>query len=331
MRKQRVKVTTEMEKSVISGYEKHKNTELVGRENNICSETVLCILKRNKIRYIKKGEHGAISKLVEDKIINDYKANKRIKPISEKHNLSNVSIINVLKRNGITPPVRGETNRKYNCDFSYFNEIDTEEKAYFLGLICSDGNNSRGTLNIGVHRNDYLILEEFKKSIKAENPVRVTKNKSKGKDSWIAKINIYSYDITSALGRYGVVPNKTGKLKWKLIYDNLPKELIRHFIRGFFDGDGSAVLTRRTGAVKFNIVEKGGFIITGIRDFFRQSGLTSTANIVFGNNIHSYSVGQKEGLYKIYDLMYKDATVFLSRKKDRFEQYLFNHSNSLKS
>ena len=329
MRKQRVKVTDEMEKLVISEYIKHQNTELVAKEHNICSETVLCILKRNNIRYLKRGEHGATPKDLEKEIIQEYKVNKRIKPISEKYNLSNVTIINILKRNGIAPPMRGETCRKYSCDFGYFNKINTQEKAYFLGLICSDGNNCRGTLSIGVHKNDYFILEEFKKSIKADNPVKISKNKSRGKDSWIAKISIYSYEVTKDLEKYGVVPNKTGKMDWKLIYDNLPKGLIRHFIRGFFDGDGCAGITRKTGAVRFNIVEKGGFIITGIRDFFKQNGLTSTANVIFCNNIHSYSVSQKEGLYSIYDLMYRNATVFLPRKKDRFDAYLFNHSKSV--
>ena len=80
--------------------------------------------------------------------------------IGKIHGTVGMSVWNVLKRHGVKV---NKTNRKYTLDESYFDQIDTEEKAYFLGLLYADGCNyeKKNTISIGLQDKDILILENL--------------------------------------------------------------------------------------------------------------------------------------------------------------------------
>ena len=102
-----------------------------------------------------------ISKEKEEYIIQNY-YNKTTKEIKEYTNLSISTIMNVLKRNGM----KNKTSKVYSYDESYFKNIDTEEKAYWLGFLYADGyvrkrqRNSEMRLKLGIKDLDHL--EKFK-------------------------------------------------------------------------------------------------------------------------------------------------------------------------
>jgi hypothetical protein len=50
------------------------------------------------------------------------------------------------------------------------------------------------------------------------------------------KLSVASPQLTARLAKHGIFPNKTFTLEWP---DHLDPELLRHFLRGYFDGDGS--------------------------------------------------------------------------------------------
>jgi hypothetical protein len=65
------------------------------------------------------------------------------------------------------------TKKELFCDYHFFDKINTEEKAYWLGFIAADGCvTDKGCLQILLSRKDRDHLELFKKHINGEHPVR---------------------------------------------------------------------------------------------------------------------------------------------------------------
>lgn len=129
-----------------------------------------------------------------------------------------------------------------DLDEQYFDSIDTEKKAYFLGLIFTDGciHMSKGRqplCGITLKEQDEYILKEFKNDIRSNKTVT---HDGRG----CSEINILSSGIVSGLRKYGVKERKSTTI---LFPNNIPEDMMGHFIRGVFDGDGSAAFYSRKG------------------------------------------------------------------------------------
>lgn len=137
--------------------------------------------------------------------------------------------------------MRGSFNaRKYTLDESYFKIIDTEAKAYFLGLLYADGCNVKNKgFTISLQEKDAQILDLLNYELKSNRPIKIKYLNKKNKN-WQNSHTLYvgnqvmSYDLE----KLGCVPAKS------LILDfptekQVPKHLIHHFVRGYIDGDGS--------------------------------------------------------------------------------------------
>ena len=210
--------------------------------------------------------------------------------------------------------------KKY--DENFFEVIDTEEKAYFLGFIMADGcviNNKekyRYLLTIKIHPKDKEILEKFIEVIKGEMVVTMDKKRE------ICQIHISGKKIVSDLERLGCVENKTKTL----VYPNLPKELERHFLRGYFDGDGCVRVKEdkrdntKRGDVRI-IGASYGFITkynNAILDIF---GVTT--NKPYGPKTNEYYFigwASMTDVEKIYKGFYDKTELFLTRKKTIFNE-----------
>ena len=124
------------------------------------------------------------------------------------------------------------------------------------------------------------------------------------------------------LDKLGISSNKTMVVK----YPDISKKLQNHFIRGVFDGDGCISL--RTD--KRDNKQRGQFnICSGSYDFIKEyyDKLVIFANLGGKNKIRcpkgTYYVvdwGGLSDIENIYDFLYKDANVFLKRKKETFDK-----------
>lgn len=122
-------------------------------------------------------------------------------------------------------------NPTLNDDF--FRCIDTEAKAYFLGLMISDGNvfkanDNRASISITLDQGDAYILDFWKECLNSSTEL--------GHDGrGCVQYAVRSLDMANDLAKYGVIPRKT-------LYSYLPtiedKAQMRHLIRGLVDGDG---------------------------------------------------------------------------------------------
>lgn len=219
----------------------------------------------------------------------------------------------------------------FNKDF--FDNIDSEDKAYWLGYLAADGSltsqkNSK-RINLSIKESDGDHLLKYKNSLNLD---WLPKKKKIFLHSTNKEYFAYRYIITSTkmfndLVDKGLTERKSLTLKPP---KNVPKELIRHWVRGYFDGDGSIFLPERSQ--KYHISIRGTLqILTFIKDFiYGENELPDKAiRTDHRNKInHILSVGSLENKLKFYEIIIKDSTIFLERKKElldlMYKQYLEN-------
>lgn len=167
-----------------------------------------------------------------------------IKDLRVKYNIGNATLYRYLKRGNVTEPrCRKDYNfnlnpkiyRLYNFNEKYFDIIDTQERAYFLGFLYADGYNNikQGRIQIALQWRDFDILEKLQNNLKSNYIINC--NIFNGFKQCFLSIN--SRYLSNQLTKLGMLHKKSLILKFPT-EDQVPKHLIRHFIRGYFDGDG---------------------------------------------------------------------------------------------
>jgi len=212
-------------------------------------------------------------------------------------------------------------NRKYSLNECYFENIDSEDKAYFLGLLYADGslNPNNSTIRIMLQERDIDILKKFQSCINSNRPMRYIITPKSHQQ------NCYSVDTSSGkmmidLQKQGCFINKTYILKFPT-EGQVPNNLIHHFIRGYFDGDGCINL--HTKSSTFSIIGTLDFLIELQKIIIRECGLnfTKIPPKHKTNNIICYlRYSGNVSNFKIREFLYKDATIYLQRKKDKFDK-----------
>jgi len=122
--------------------------------------------------------------------------------------------------------------RIYKVNENYFEKIDTPEKAYVLGFFYADGYNNQkiGVLEFVQIKERLDILEQIREQLLCNYNI---KEYTSGKYT----LNICSKKMSSDIANAGAVQNKSDLLEFPS-EQIISKELIPHFIRGYFDGDG---------------------------------------------------------------------------------------------
>lgn len=134
------------------------------------------------------------------------------------------------------------------------------------------------------------------------------------KDEFLSyKLEIYSSKMADDLINLGCVPNKS----LILLPPNLTDEFIPHFLRGYFDGDGS--IGRYDGRLKFSLLGTNE-LLTWILKFFKNKGMKTTPKITKKKNIYSIQVNSKPDIELIENIIYTSSSdYYLKRKKEKFK------------
>ena len=184
-----------------------------------------------------------------------------------------------------------------------FEIIDSEEKAYWLGFIFADGYVSdRYDFEVSLSIKDIKQLEKLGKFM----------NKEVKTDSFRCRIGIVNKRLVKSLNKYGVVPRKSLILKFP---DNLNSEMIPHFIRGYFDGDGCIYLGGNMTKTKSHAIS-----LLGTLDMLQNIEKHFKTNVFYSHDerhhkdCHSFRVTKTKDIVKILDYMYKDSNIYLERK-----------------
>lgn len=260
-------------------------------------------------------------------IINEYTSGVSRRVLSKKYHIRSEVIKKILINNNIEIRTVKDNSKLYSCNERFFNEIDCEDKAYWLGFIYADGCITKNKLAIRLSSKDKEHLFKFKQSINANHPIHdypCTHGFSK-KGSYSSNLCIISQNIVDDLMKHGVFYKKSLVLKFPVLNNNL----VRHFIRGYFDGDGSimcAHYSRCKGGEKKYI--RGVINICGTFSFLEdlRKHLPCNCNIYKEkrnvNDTWSLKGASMKMVYELYDYFYSDTTIYLDRKKEKFEEII---------
>lgn len=221
--------------------------------------------------------------------------------------------------------------RKYKLNEDYFEIIDTEEKAYWLGLIYADGclhirTNGVKIFCLALKEEDGYIIEKFNNSLDSEYKIK------HGVNNWNTKysrLDINSKIFCEHLENKGVHPNKTTECLFPT-QEIVPINLRKHFVRGFMDGDGCIAITHDTDySLKFIGTYE---MMEGIREFFGVDNVALVQDKRCVVPIYTLGYHGNRITEKLLIPLYEDSHIFLKRKYKRFLSLCqLNKENSLNS
>lgn len=272
-----------------------------------------------------------ISQELEELIVLNYQNGvspyQMVKKIPELSNMKPNVIYGILKRLGVKahkPLVITEeqrrNRRKFQVNDDYFKNIDTEHKAYWLGFIYADGFivSDSDKFGISLSNDDRPHLEKLKSALEFTGEVKdYVQTGGYAEGIVYSRLLVTSSKIKQDLIKHGVVPNKTNLIEFP---DFLPQNLISHFIRGYFDGDGCITHQSTQVCGNLNYMIK----ITGTYDMVKK--IESHIGVTFqiaqrfperGVDNFNIETGGNTKVKKILEYMYKNATVFLDRKYNK--------------
>lgn len=244
------------------------------------------------------------------------------KDIIKYYSISQRQYYNLLKDNGIE---RKHKSRKYNFNENYFEVIDTEDKAYFLGFIVADGCVSSISNSFSITQKEPHILYEFKKYIEYSGGVFSSKRRD------ICSISMSSEKTINDLSNLGILPGKTFDVK----FPNILKSLESHFMRGVFDGDGCISIHHdkrdNSDRGQVNICSASyEFINVYVDKLVAYCGVKKNNIRCPKGTYYVIDWGGLSDVEKIYEFLYKDATIFLKRKKETFDRVISINKNKIK-
>ena len=201
-------------------------------------------------------------------------------------------------------------------DEHVFDVIDTEEKAYWLGFMYADGciYSKEYRLELSLQGADKEHLEKFAKFLKATKPdiVKVYKNYKEGKYDR-CRVSVRSKHLWETLNSKGCLPKKSLILTFPSS-DIVPHKLVKHFIRGYVDGDGCLCITKP---------EKIELNVLGTQDFLRgvidNLPLTKEYPVYQRKNIYAMNLWCSTAKY-IIKYLYENSTIYLTRKYEHYKE-----------
>ena len=290
-------------------------------------EKVSRILKTIGISYKKDLQQIKINKKISDnnkkeefkrvrdsEIISSYNNGNSLLKTSHKFKTSISTIKDILKSNNIEIINRS----RIKCNVNYFENIDSSDKAYFLGWMISDGWINKKGIGIALNIKDKNILENFKKCIKYEGNIGQYTTK---KGSTMVYLIITSEKLKQDLSKYGVIQAKTNRT----YFPEIPEKFYSHFIRGVFDGDGCISANNKNFHYNLTINIIGNILlIEKIQEILMRECILNKTKLKIHNkcneNIVYLVYGGNRQCKRIYDYLYKDCNdLFLKRKKEKFE------------
>lgn len=270
---------------------------------------------RSKIQNMRVKPIAELTKEQKEECQKQYLSGKIIKDIAKNMKVHPKSVSKGIRDMGTSVGPRLWTN-KYTLDVEAFKVIDTEEKAYWLGFIQGDGSVDKGLYSLGIElgNTDKEHLQKFLNFLKCDFIIKKT-NKN------CCLIRISHPEFVANLINLGIVPNKTYK---DTRTPKIPKELLKHFYRGILDSDGWICkhgTTFDVGFSSYNLeflkeineffadigVKKGTLL-----ERFRKNKTQRVCQLIFTSN---------KNYIKIYEEIYKDATIYLDRKYEKATEY----------
>ena len=240
-------------------------------------------------------------------IINKYNNGESLSDIAKEYHCYGSTIGYKLKEWGI--PRHERYNNIYNINSEYFNNINTEHKAYWYGLLLSDGHVNCNAITISIR--ERYILDEFRKDLDTNIPIRENYYK-------LPTLTIANKHMCNSLNTKGFNHQKSKYIDINKVKNFIPDNLENHFIRGMFDGDGSIKYYKYD--YQDTIMLHFGYtgteeVVAYIKDKF------DIKNKIVQEGKYTQTVvsSNPNKIKEIYHYLYRDATIWINRKRNTFE------------
>lgn len=216
--------------------------------------------------------------------------------------VSGRSVARVLNEAGINT----KRKNRYTLNESYFDVIDSQVKAYLLGLIAADGCVTK-TNYVAFESIDKQLTELLSTELQYSGKIRIVKPQGYAPHY---RINFSSLSIATALRSYGIV---TGRMFSGTYY--FPKtEYLASYVLGYFDGDGCAYVNEgRSGGL---ICIVGSFEFTCELARRLGMGVVQEHN---SNKAYYWRIYSRQNIEAFYKLIYQHQKMGLERKKQKIK------------
>ncbi len=223
---------------------------------------------------------------------------------------------NEMVRRGI--PRRGniKTIRRYTVDSDFFATIDDEEKAYWLGFVTADGHvDGSGRVKLALNIRDKGHVLKFRAAIASNHPVYEWTQQNRETTSTFIAVRINKIRFAETLQTLGVTPRKSLTVK---PCQQVPASLLRHYWRGFFDGDGciSRSKGRNNSSYQWRIGIVGNKAMIYAFDAWVKTFAKTAAKPYPGGKVFIAGYGGTRIAKAIVEQLYRDAHVYLDRKQE---------------
>lgn len=245
--------------------------------------------------------------------IQDYATGMTMKEVGEKYGACRGWLYYILKARKIKARPKYKPI-SYKIDTSYFEKIDSHEKAICLGFIWADGSIARKWphLRITVHKRDVEYLEWMNREMKNERPIY--------HHAKFVTLVGYHPKIVKDLSGLGIYPGKSLTIGFPTP-DQVPDEFLSSFVLGVFEGDGS-ISKSDSKTFCANICGTDAFcqwIKALLRDKLGMSGSITYAPTKAGPLLARIGISGNFQVIKFMEWMYSKASHKMGRK---YEKYL---------
>ena len=234
--------------------------------------------------------------------------------IAKKYATKHTQISSILHAHKI--PIKKVRHKNRLLKEDYFSEIDTEQKAYFLGLMLTDGaivKDNKGerqdTISLELVETDVEIINKFKEEINSNSSLYFNKRKNREKGTYT--LSFRSNQMSNDLSKYGIVQNKTYITEH---LPQIPEEFMVPFIRGIIDGDGSLYFSGNCWHCSITSYSEN--ILNELQSEISQRiGKTNTLKIYNTGKVgtHRLTYNHYDTL-KIVEVFYKNNNISIARK-----------------
>ena len=297
-----------------------------------------CVFKKGRMGCPLCAGHEGNAYVFTDEDIKDildmYNSGDCVDIIRKKYKTRIENISNILKENDVHIKRTYEyktskelaTNRKYYLDEDTFENIDSHDKAYWLGFLFADGyvSNKKGkdggtkgiNIELCLKEEDYYHVHNFATFIKSNYPVKKKVVKLNDKEFIAYRVCIASVKMGNDLISHGCTPNKSLTLKYP---ENFDEKYFPSFLLGYWDGDGCLSfnlhedgkynnLVSMMGTFEFLSIIKEKLEINGIKTRRIYKSISKAYTLEISNYSHS----------DFFNLVYHKSSYMLGRKFDKF-------------
>ena len=211
-----------------------------------------------------------------------------------------------------------------DCDLFQDKQVSNELEAYLLGFFYADGCVHNNTFSIALAGKDKDFLQWILDILNnALNTAYVLRYNEKTKSY---KFTISNRNFVEKLMSLGIVPHKTYENS-DFVFKNIPDNFKWHFIRGYFDGDGSICYATGSNKWSSNIVSLNEALIRSVCNYCTK--YINHGTIRRDKKYFRFCLSGNKCVAKFGEMIYHNAHYFMKRKKEKFDNIPLYKKNNI--